>query len=187
MPEQYLMMERAAAYKSEYLSGEIFAMAGAGLNHNTIAWNIGAELNFQLLGKPCRVVGTDMRVAVDAASMYTYPDVVVIRGQPQFTDSNLDTVTNATVIIEVLSKSTESYDRGEKFAWYRRLESLTDYILVAQDRYSIEHFVRQSDNSWLLTLYTEHADVVPVANIGCVLTLTRVYDKVDFEDVSAVY
>jgi Uma2 family endonuclease len=150
-PEQYLDIERAADYKSEYFDGEIFAMAGASEEHNTITFNLSGALVPQLRGTGCRGYAGDMRVKVDASGLYTYPDVVVVCGERHFTDDHLDTLTNPTLIVEVLSPSTEGYDRGQKFANYRRIPSLETYVLVAQDRAHIEKFERRPDGQWLLS------------------------------------
>src|SRR5438105_11912 len=140
--EQYLALEREADYKSEYVNGQIYAMSGASREHNLIAFNLITALGTQLRGRPCEGYGGDMRVKVSPTGMYTYPDVSVVCGEPHFDDAQLDTLTNPTVIIEVLSPSTELFDRGGKFAHYRTLQSLSDYVLVAQDKMQVEHFVR---------------------------------------------
>src|SRR2546426_6586677 len=150
-PEEYLALERKAEHKSEYFAGEIFAMTGASERHNLIVTNLVRELSLQLKGRPCKTYSSDMRVKVGATGLFTYPDVIVVCGPTQFDDEQQDTVVNPSVIIEVLSKSTEGYDRGEKFAHYRKLESLTDYLLVSQTKPHVEHYVRQPDNQWLLS------------------------------------
>jgi len=123
-PEEYLRLERQAEYKSEYLNGEIFAMSGASREHNLIAGNIVAELNQQLRAKPCEVYPSDMRLKVTATGLYTYPDVMVVCGEPKFEDKYVDTLLNPTLIVEVLSQSTERYDRIAKTSYYRTLDSL---------------------------------------------------------------
>jgi len=178
--EQYLEMERSAPYKSEYLHGEIFAMAGASRAHNRISTNVAAALTVLLRGEPCEAFSNDMRVQVNESGMYTYPDIVVVCGEPQFRDEAEDTLLNPTVIVEVLSRSTEAYDRGEKFAWYSRLDSLCDYLLIAQDRYRAEQFVRQPDHQWLATEATAPDAVLHLSSLGCDLLLSEVYDKVVF-------
>jgi Uma2 family endonuclease len=178
-PEQYLELERQADYKSEYYSGQIFAMAGASEEHNLINVNVSGELRQQLRGRPCRTYASDMRVRVSPTGLYTYPDVIAVCGERHFSDDHLDTLTNPTVIVEVLSPSTELYDRGEKFAHYRRLESLTDYILVAQDKYRVEHYARQTDQQWLLTVAEGLEGTIYLRSIDCTLTLSGIYENVE--------
>ena len=145
-PEAYLAIERQAAYKSEYFNGEMFAMAGASPHHVLIVTNVASELRWQLKKRLCTVFSTDLRVKVSTTGLYTYPDVTVVCGQPQFDDEHQDTLLNPTLIVEVLSQSTKDSDRGEKFEQYRTLESLREYILIAQNRCHVEQFVRQPDN-----------------------------------------
>lgn len=179
--DQYLAIERDAEYKSEYYNGEMFAMAGASEQHNLIAVNVAGELRSQLKGRPCKTYGSDMRVKVQSSGLYTYPDIVVVCGEAWFDDDHRDTSANPTVLVEILSKSAEAYDRGERFAQYRRLESLKEYLLIAQDRYRIEHFVRQEHGQWLMSEASDHESVPHLSSIDCTLALTEVYDKVAFE------
>src|SRR5579871_2603652 len=148
-PEEYLAIDRNAPVKSEYYGGEIFAMAGATRAHNRISTNVASLFNVQLQDRPCETYASDMRVQVSPDGLYTYPDVVVVCGEPHFRDEREDTLLNPTVVVEVLSRSTEGFDRGGKFAQYWGLHSITDYLLIAQDRCRVEHFVRQTDNQWL--------------------------------------
>ena len=141
-PAEYLALEREADHKSEYLAGEIFALAGASEAHNTITLNFAAALHAQLRGRPCRVFANDLRVRVQASGLYTYPDVLALCGERRFEDAHRDTLLNPTLIGEVLSPSTEAYDRGKQFGHYRRLESLIDYLLIAQDEVRVEHYTR---------------------------------------------
>ena len=180
-PEQYLEIERNADYKSEYLSGEMFAMAGSTEQHALITWNISGELRSLFKGRPCKAYSPDLRVQVTGSGLYTYPDVVVLCGKPRFADSHLDTLLNPNVIVEVLSPSTEAFDRGEKFAHYRKLDTLTDYILVAQDKVRVEHFVRQPNNDWLLHAADGLEEVITLESIDCRLSLSEIYDKVSFD------
>lgn len=182
-PEQYLSLERKAAHKSEYINGQIFAMAGASLEHNTITTNLVRALGNHFMDRPCRVFSSDMRVKVDPTGLYTYPDVVALCGEIRFDDEQRDTLVNPTVIIEVLSPSTEAYDRGEKFAHYRRLRSLTDYVLIAQDKLRVEQYTRQN-KQWTLTELSESGDALRLISIGCEVVLQEVYDKVEFPAVS---
>jgi Uma2 family endonuclease len=179
-PEEYLAMERKAEYKNEYIDGEIVAMTGASRKHNLIAVNIAREISQQLRGRPCETYSSDMRVRVPSARLYTYPDIVVACGEPQFEDDYVDTLLNPTLIIEVLSESTELYDRGKKFGFYRTIESLAEYLLIAQDERQIEQFVRQSDERWLLSEHRSPEATVELASIQCFLELREVYDKVAF-------
>ncbi len=178
-PGQYLDLERAAPHKSEYLHGQIYAMAGASYEHNLLVANALGELRNALRHSECRAVANDLRVQVAATGMYTYPDVVVICGQPQFADAALDTLLNPTVIVEVLSPSTELCDRGEKFAHYRRLPSLADYVLIAQDKRRVEHYVRQ-DRQWVLTVQEETTDTLAFASAPCALSLASLYENINF-------
>ncbi len=177
-PEAYLLLERGAEHKSEYLDGEMMPMTGASRKHNLIVANITGELRQQLKGKPCELYPSDMRVRVPATDLYTYPDVVVVCGEPRFEDEAVDTLLNPTVIVEVLSESTEAYDRGKKFGCYRTVASLAEYLLVAQDEGRVEQYLRQEDGRWLLTDLRSPDTVVEVASLGCALKLSEVYDKV---------
>lgn len=180
-PEEYLRLERQAEYKSEYVNGEIFAMSGASRKHNLVAGNIVAELNRQLRGKPCEVYPSDMRVKVTATGLYTYPDVVVVWGEPKFEDEYVDTLLNPTLLVEVLSQSTERYDRIAKSSYYRTLDSLAEHLLVAQDEVRLEQYVKQADGQWLLFECSSLDKVVELPSISCSLALRDVYDKVSLD------
>lgn len=173
-PQAYLEFERQSETKNEYLAGEIFAMSGGSPTHNLIGGNIIRELGTQLKKRPCRVYPSDQRVEVQDG--YVYPDVSIVCGEPNFTDE--DNLTNPTVLVEVLSPSTEDYDAGGKFARYRLLPSLREYLMVAQDRHHLIHYARQADNRWLLTETTDAAATLELESIGCSLALAEVYDKV---------
>ena len=177
--EEYLVLERKATTKSEYLNGRVYAMVGASREHNLIAVNTASELHVQLRERPCETYINDMRVKVDPAGLYTYPDVVVVCEEPRFEDDDLDTLLNPTVLIEILSPSTEAYDRGEKFAHYRQLESLREYLLVAQNRGCVERYCRQG-TQWLLTEFSALDDEFDLVSIGCQLSLYAIYAKVEF-------
>jgi len=178
-PEQYLALERKAEYKSEYFNGEIFAMAGASTAHNQITMNVSAEIHTQFKKRPCRVYANDMRVKVSPTGLYTYPDIVALCDNPRFDDEQKDTLLNPTVIIEVLSDSTANYDRGDKFKHYRSLDSLNEYILIAQDECHIEHYVRQANNQWLFSETNDIRETIELTAIDCHLALSDVYDKVE--------
>ena len=179
-PEDYLAIERRAEFKSQYFDGEMFAMSGASEAHNLIVVNTLGEIRQHLKKRPCKVYANDMRVKVSPTGLYTYPDVVVVCGQARFEDTHLDTLLNPTLIIEVLSDSTEAYDRGRKFAQYRSLESLAEYVLIAQDRPQVECYQRQPDQHWVLTESHGLDSVVRLHAIDCELPLAEIYDKVDF-------
>lgn len=178
-PEEYLAIERKSEIKHEYFAGEMFAMVGASKSHNLITANIIRLLGNQLLDRPCNVYPSDMRVKVSATGKYTYPDVVVACEGENFDDAENDTLLNPVVVIEVLSESTEAYDRGKKFEQYQNIESLTEYLLVAQKPFRIEQYVRQSNREWRYSEYHDAEDIVKVSVIGCELTLKDVYAKVE--------
>jgi Uma2 family endonuclease len=175
--EEYLTLERSASCKSEFHDGEIYAMTGASRKHNLITVNIVGELRSQLKKLPCEAYISDMRLKAAEARSYHYPDITVVCGAPQFEDAHLDTLLNPTLLIEVLSSSTEAYDRGGKFAHYRKIPTLREYLLVAQDQPSIERYMRQGD-VWILTEAVGLEASVPLESIGCVLSLREAYDKV---------
>jgi Uma2 family endonuclease len=179
-PEQYLEIERKAEFKSEYYQGEMFAMAGAKEAHNLIIWNLARELGQQLRQRPCRAYLADMRVRVSATGLYTYPDVVAVCGEPQFLDDQRDTLLNPNLIVEVLSPSTELYDRVRKFEHYRSLESVSEYLLVSSERVSAELYTRQPDGRWLLTTVSRMEDSLDLLSVGAHLALADLYEKVDF-------
>lgn len=183
-PEEYLESERQAATKSEYLAGEIHALAGASERHNLIAINAAYLLVGQLKGRPCKTYSNDMRVKVDFSGLYTYPDVVVVCGKPQFEDRNLDTLLNPTVLIEVLSESTAAYDRGSKAEHYRTLPTLNDYLLIDQNTVHIERYQRQTEEQWLFSDYRSLDATVRLDSIACHLPLSELYDKVDWPEES---
>jgi len=176
--EEYLALERQSEAKYEYLNGEIFAMAGASRAHNRIVLNLGIALDGQLKSRGCEIFVSEMRVAVPSANLITYPDVVVSCGNPQFADEGADTLLNPTLIVEVLSPSTESYDRGTKFGYYRTLPFFVEYLLLAQDRVCAERFVKQQSGDWLLTAVNRFEDVLDLHSIGCTLAMRDAYDRV---------
>ncbi|MBL8152651.1 MAG: Uma2 family endonuclease [Anaerolineae bacterium] len=183
-PDEYLALERGSDSRHEYFNGETYAMSGASRRHSLIATSISASLFQQTQERPCEVHGSDMRVKVSATGLYTYPDVTIVCGTPELEDSHLDTLLNPTVLIEVLSPSTEAYDRGKKFEHYQRIASLQEYLLVAQDEPRIEQFIRQPQG-WA---YREAAGLdaeIALPTIGCTLSLKEVYQKVSFDMDSA--
>jgi Uma2 family endonuclease len=180
-PEAYLKQEREAATKSEYIDGQIYAMSGASRQHNRITVDVATLINVQLRGGPCELFSNDMRVKVNDNSLYTYPDVVVACGEARFEDAALDTLLDPTLIIEVLSDSTEKYDRGKKFAHYQRIASLKEYVMIAQDEARIECYTRLEDDRWMLSKVASLEEAMPLESIGCVLPLAEVYARVKFE------
>jgi len=180
--EQYLFAERQSDTKNEYFDGEIFAMAGASREHNQISANLVRVLGNQLLDKPCSVYSSDMKVRIEKARKYTYPDLVVACQTERFEDEHRDVLLNPVVILEILSDSTEAYDRGRKFLHYQLLDSLAVYLLVSQDAPRIEMFARQENNAWLYAEFHGLDAVVEIESIGCSLRLDDVYRKVDLPD-----
>jgi Uma2 family endonuclease len=185
--EEYLTLERQSETRNEYWDGEIVAMTGASLRHNRISLNVATALHNQLRDSGCTVLAHDMRLRIRAANVFTYPDVVVYCGEPQLDDAAMDTLLNPVLIVEVLSKSTEDYDRGKKFVYYRALPSLVEYVLVAQDRPHVEHFTRQpappgaeapEGMRWLLTETDRIEAELTLNSIGCRLALADVYKGV---------
>lgn len=179
--DQYLALEEGADYRSQFYFGEIFAMAGASRRHNVVAGNIYAGLHGQLKGRRCEVYQNDMRVKVNP-EFYTYPDIVVICGEPQVEKKNGENLLNPTLLIEILSPSTEKFDRGDKFRLYRLMPSVKEYLLVSQSNVNIEHYVRQEDNAWLFQEIRDLNGRVHLPSIDCELSLADAYDKVDFSE-----
>jgi Uma2 family endonuclease len=179
-PEEYLALERAAEFKSEYIDGEIVAMMGGSRAHSLIGSNVLSALHAALREQPCEVHGSDLRVTVADAALYTYPDVTVICGEPVFEDEADDTLMNPVVIVEVLSASTEAYDRGKKFARYRLLPSLRAYVLVSQDQPRVEWYTL-SEDGWLLHEANGMDGTVEIAALGSTLALAEIYAKVSFK------
>ncbi|MEO8606019.1 MAG: Uma2 family endonuclease [bacterium] len=177
--QEYLAFERRTEERHEYLAGELFAMGGASERHNLIVTNLVRELSQQLKRQPCKTYPTDMRVRVAPSGLYTYPDIVVVCGEARFDDEQRDTLLNPALLVEVLSPSTEAYDRGDKFEHYRKLDSLAEYLLVSQDRMHVEQFVRQRDGQWLLSESDGRAAVVRLSAVDVALSLIEMYDKVD--------
>lgn len=178
-PEEYLTLERAAEFKSEYFNGEIIAMAGESLNHGRIKADTLKIIGRQLAGKDCEDFTSDTKVRTPGLNVFGYPDIVIVCGQILYHDQFQDVILNPKVIIEVLSPSTELYDRGEKFASFRQLESLTDYLLISQDKVRIEHYVRHG-KFWLLSEESDLANSIAIESIECTLPLNEVYARVQF-------
>jgi Uma2 family endonuclease len=176
-PEEYLRLEREAEFKSEYVNGHVYAMAGAKVNHNQIAANLTGMLWSQLRGRPCRIFGSDMKVHIEKANAFRYPDVSGLCGPMVFHDTVEDAYCNPSVIIEVLSEATESLDRGEKFTLYRLLGTLLEYVLVHQGRVEVEVFTRDTEGRWTSIIYNEPADSFSLPSIDGTLKLAEIYDR----------
>lgn len=183
--EQYLLQERRAETKSEYFDGEIFAMAGASREHNQISANLVRVLGNQLLEKPCSVYSSDMKVKIEKVKKYTYPDIVIACQAERFEDEHQDVLLNPIVIIEILSASTEAYDRGRKFIHYQALDSLLGYLLISQDTPQVEVFTRQADSTWLYTKFHGLDAMVRIETIGCNLPLEAIYHKINIQPPDA--
>ena len=177
--EQYLALDRAAEFKSEYFDGEMFAMTGGSMQHARLQKNITGELYNALSGGKCEPFGSDFRVRV-SSRMYTYPDISVVCGKPLLADNTQDALLNPVVIVEVLSLSTETNDRGLKLQHYRTIASLQDYILVDQNEARIEQYTRQENNLWILRDYQRLDEELVITSIGVSLPLRRIYDRVEF-------
>ncbi|MGO9923179.1 MAG: Uma2 family endonuclease [Isosphaeraceae bacterium] len=182
--EEYLARERLANFRSEFYRGEMFAMAGASWEHTLIKDNLARLAGNQLEGGPCRVLTSDLRVKISATGLYTYPDIVVVCDEPQFEDNQFDTLLNPRVVVEVLSDSTEKYDRGTKFAHYRQLPSVQEYVMVAQDRPLVERYVRQDDNTWLLSVFSDLAQTFAFGSIDVQVALADIYRRVAFPETT---
>jgi Uma2 family endonuclease len=178
-PQQYLALERKSEVKHEYHAGVMYAMPGTSREHNLIAGNLFAEIRAQLRDRPCEAYMSDIRVLVGPTGLYTYPDVMAVCGEPRFEDREVDTLLNPMAIIEVLSPTTEAYDRGKKFGHYRRLESLREYVLVSQDEVRVERYTRRGDE-WVLTELSRLEDSLRLESIGCEVSLREIYAKVVF-------
>jgi len=185
-PEEYLERERAASHKSEYYAGEIFAMAGASPSHNLLVAGMIAALSARLRGTPCATFASDLRVECGPSGLFCYPDVSIICGPPQYRDERQDVVTNPTLVVEVLSTSTEGYDRGAKFVQYRRLASLCEYVLVSQDEARMEVFTRGDDKRWTLTEAVGLDAACPLSSLDIALPLFEVYERMELPGADGV-
>ena len=180
--EEYLDFEREADDRHEFLDGYIFKMAGESLSHSRICVNISREVSSRLLGKPCEALSSNMKVRTSTASLFSYPDLTIVCGEPQFHDTKKDVVINPRVIFEVLSPSTEKYDRGVKFSRYRMgNNSLTDYVLIAQETSLIEHYHRESDGRWLYISYNYLTDIFRLKELEIEIPLDIIYDRVEIQ------
>jgi Uma2 family endonuclease len=184
-PEEYLELEATADYKSEYIDGKIIAMAGASINHNRISLNLSSGLNFAFRNQNYEVFMGDMRLWIPQRLIYTYPDVIIIADEPEFFNNRTDTITNPQVIIEVLSKSTKSYDREDKFAAYRTIPSFQEYLLIDQNRIHVEQFSKIGKKRWNMCEYDEEDQKISFATMPFEISLQDLYNKVKFPNVES--
>jgi Uma2 family endonuclease len=182
-PEQYLALERQAEFKSEFDNGFIEAMSGASREHSLITGNVSREIGNLFKNRSCEVYAADMRVWIGPARQYRYPDVTAVCGKPEFQDGEFDTLLNPALIVEVLSPSTESIDRNRKFAAYRRLKSLREYVLISQYEVLVEKFARDGEN-WIYTALDNLEDTLHLISIDCDVPLKEIYAKVEFPEPS---
>jgi Uma2 family endonuclease len=178
--QEYLKAEREAFEKHEYYQGEVFAMSGASLEHNIIFSNLFTDIGSKLKGKNCRPFGSDLRIHIPKNTLFTYPDITIICGEPNLTDDKFDTATNPTVIIELLSASIRNYDKGEKFSLYREIESLQEYILIDTEKIHVIKHIRNKDNSWQLTEFKNIENIFSIDTIGLSLSLNNLYEGISF-------
>ncbi len=181
-PEEYLELEEAADYKSEYRDGEIVPMTGGTTNHNKIALNFAANLKFALRGQDYDIYIGDVRLWIPRYRQYTYPDVMVIQGEPIYTGTSTTTVMNPLLIVEVLSKSTKNYDLGDKFIYYRSIPEFKEYILIDQTKYHVMQYTKTLEGRWLLTEYESEEMIIELSSIKFQINLKEIYEKVNFAD-----
>ncbi|HWS90734.1 MAG TPA: Uma2 family endonuclease [Pyrinomonadaceae bacterium] len=180
-PEEYLDLERQSEIRHEFLDGTVYAMSGESLAHSIICFNLAGALHPQLRGTKCSGLSPNMKVRAGEAGLYAYPDLAVFCGEAVFHDKHKDVLLNPTVIFEVLSRSTQAYDRGEKFERYKSIETLRDYVLVSQDRPRLEHFSLQPDGTWAHTELEGTDAALALDSINCRVALADIYDRIDFE------
>ncbi len=180
--QEYLNRERKATFKSEYFQGEVFAMAGGSPKHSLIGANFVREAGNALKGKPCAVFNSDLRVRIQPTGLYTYPDASIVCGELKFDDDQQDTIVNPTVIVEVLSDSTEKYDRGRKAVHYRQIASMQELVLIAQDYSHVERFTRQADGNWLFQEEKVLTACFHLPSLGISLALAEIYRNVQFDE-----
>jgi len=181
-PEEYLEIEIDSEERHEYINGEIITMTGGLPNHNQIALNLSGSLNFALKGKPYRVFVVDQRLWIPKKQIHTYPDIIVVSGKLEFAKGRKDTITNPLMIVEVLSKSTKSYDRDEKFAAYRTIPGFQEYILIDQYTLHIEQYYKSDQNKWIFSEYDSESDSLSLSSISFQISLLDIYDKVEFNE-----
>ncbi|NEP38488.1 MAG: Uma2 family endonuclease [Okeania sp. SIO2G4] len=179
--EEYLEQEKTAEFRSEYRDGKIIPMTGGTVNHNRIFGNFYATLKYGIKGQPYETFMSDLRLSIPTKNIYTYPDVMVISTPVIYAEGRRDTITNPQIIIEVLSRSTESYDRGQKFEYYRRVNSLREYILIDQYRYYVEQFSKTEDGKWWLSEYEGDGAILSLSSVEFQISLSDIYENVEFE------
>ena len=180
-PEEYALLEEHAAYKSQYVAGEIFAMAGVQPWHDDIVMNLAVLLALRFRGRPCRVHSADVKVRAKAGDLWTYPDLSVVCGERKYdTSANPHSLLNPQAIFEVLSPTTESFDRGDKFTRYQTIESLTDYVLVASERMGVQHYARQTTGGWLYRELNAPEDRLKLGSVEVEMPLSEIYEGVTF-------
>lgn len=184
-PEEYLKLEEAADYKSEYIDGQIIPMAGGSTNHNRIAGNFYAALNFAFRQQDYEVFMGDVRLWIPKRRIYTYPDVMIVAGEPEYFNNRTDTITNPQVIVEVLSQSTKGYDRQDKFEAYRTIATFQEYLLVAQTRIHVEQFSKTGKKQWTLSEYDEEDEAISLASVPLQISLLDFYNRVKFDQVES--
>jgi Uma2 family endonuclease len=184
-PEEYLELEIPSVDKHEYIDGEIRLMSGGMPNHNRVIGNLFAALNFAFKGKPYEAFVTDQRLWIPRKRIYTYPDILIVKGELELQEGRKDTLTNPSAIIEVLSKSTQNYDKGDKFTAYRNIPSFQEYILVDQYSMHVEHYVKTEQRKWIFQEYDEVDNALVFASLPFEILLTDLYDKVKFEPAEA--
>ncbi|MBW4670555.1 MAG: Uma2 family endonuclease [Cyanomargarita calcarea GSE-NOS-MK-12-04C] len=181
-PEEYLELEEQAEFKSEYRDGEIVPMTGGTTNHNQIALNLAASLKFTLKGQNYRVFISDVRLWIPKHRQHTYPDVMIIHGKPVYTGTSTTTVTNPLLIVEVLSKSTQNYDQGNKFLYYRSIPEFKEYVLIDQYQYHVMHYVKTADGKWVFDEIEEESATLSLETVDFQITLSDLYEQVDFAE-----
>jgi Uma2 family endonuclease len=175
---EFLEFERQSEVKHELIDGELFEMAGANKRHNQISSNVMRLLGNQILERQCNIYSSDMRVKITSTGNYTYPDVVAVCGDEQFEDSTEDTLLNPQLIIEVLSKSTEAYDRGAKFEYYQTIEGFREYVLITQEPFRVEQYVRKNENEWTYFEFRKPESIIKLNSIDCEVSLQDIYHKI---------
>jgi Uma2 family endonuclease len=184
-PEEYLELEEAAEYKSEYINGQIIPMAGGTINHNRISLNLSAALNFAFRQQDYEVFMGDVRLWIPQKLTYTYPDVMILAGEPEFFNNRKDIILNPQIIVEVLSKSTKGYDSEDKFQAYRTISTFQEYILIDQTRIHVEQFSKTGKKQWTLREYDEEDEAIALVTVPFEISLQDLYNKVNFELVES--
>ena len=180
--DEYLTRERTSQTKSEFYAGQIFAMFGGTPIHNTIVGNIFATSRNRLRGTPCRPFNSDQRIRIQTCGLATYPDVSIVCGELELDSQDVDAIVNPRVICEVLSKSTESYDRGKKFDFYRQIDSLREYVLISQEEAQVECFTKQFNGDWLLSIHKGFTGTLFLSTVAMKIPLTDIYEDVVFRE-----